>query len=116
MVISTSQLELLLGCDYLHHAQMRTVGGRINTLAALTQTVDNESYEATGSKLFVISIIILIFKKTSMSIQLRIESYMLTAIEKILKMNVASRPLVGRQKRVFIAFFIYEFVCETTSP
>lgn len=32
VVISTSQLELLLGCDYLHYAQMRTVGGRINTL------------------------------------------------------------------------------------
>lgn len=32
VVISTSQLELLLGCDYLHYAQKRNVGGRINTL------------------------------------------------------------------------------------
>ena len=64
---------------------MRTVGGRIKTLAVLTQTFDDESYEATESKPFVIYISISLFKKTSMSIHIRTESYMLTAYEKTKK-------------------------------
>ena len=70
---------------------MRTVGGLIKTLAVLTQTFDNESYEATESKPFVIYISISLFKKTSMSIHIRTESYMLTAYAKTKKRNVASR-------------------------
>ena len=55
------------------------MGGRIKTLAQLMQTLDNESYEATCSKPFVIYISIPILKNF-MSIYIRTGSYMVNAI------------------------------------
>lgn len=79
----------------MHCAQIRTVGGRIKTLAVLTQTLDHKSYDATRSKPFVIFQYLFSNDKYANTHELGHTCEL--RVEK-LKMNVGSTGFVGRHR------------------